>query len=356
MQPLIDGTFVIDGVSHAYNLLPANHRAGHYARSLTRLMHGMHRMLTPEGWRVAETDWERNWTPEELAHMLFVESDVDIATHHVLALDTLYYDGLCSYEKTLECKQRWPDRFLVYAGVDPLEGPAALEKLEQQVEELQPQGLKLYPASWLGESFRHTGWRMDDPTVAFPIFERARRLGIKNIAVHKSLPMGAVPIDPYKVADVAHAADVFPDLNFEVVHGGMSFLDEISLQISLFPNVYVNLEVVGGLVVERERWFGEVLAGLLKWAGPDKIFWGTGAVLMHPQPALEKFWYEYQLPDDLVEVAGIQLTPEIKRKILSENYARFVGLDIEAAKDRIAEDEFAQKRREWLAKNGWGAR
>lgn len=342
---MIDGTFVIDAVTHAYNLHPSNYRAGRYAESLAQLIFGLHTVLSSETHHVSEpTQFMKDWSVEELAHILFVESDIDLAVHHVLPLQTLYHDGLCSYEKTREIQQRWPDRFIVYAGVDPLQSSAALEELERQVDELQPQGLKLYPAAWLGDDYHHTGWRMDDPTVAFPIFERAQALGIKNIAVHKMLPMGAVPIEPYKVDDIGGAADAFPDLNFEIVHGGMAFLDETGMQLSLFPNVYVNLEVTGALIVKRERWFAEALAQLLKWAGPNKIFWGSGTVFSHPQPAIEKFWYEFELPEDLASVAGMQLTPQIKRMILCDNYAAYAGIDVEAAKKKIADDEFAQAR------------
>ncbi|WP_257458945.1 amidohydrolase family protein [Archangium lipolyticum] len=342
---MIGDAFVVDAVTHAYNLHPSNYRAGRYAESLAQLIFGLHTGFSGDGYRIEQAErFLKDWSVKELARILFVESDIDLAVHHVLPLQTLYSDGLCSFEKTLALRKLYPDRFLVYAGVDPLRGTAALEELEQQVEALKPSGLKLYPAAWLGESFRHTGWRMDDPTIAFPLFERARKLGIKNIAVHKGLPMGAVPLEPYKVDDIGGAADAFPELNFEIVHGGMAFLDETGMQLSLFPNVYVNLEVTGALIVKRERWFAEALAGLLKWAGPSKIMWGSGSVFCHPQPALRKFWNDFQLPDDLVSVAGMQVTPEVKRMILGENYARYAGIDIAAAKARIAHDAFSKER------------
>lgn len=342
---MIGDAFVIDAVTHAYNLHPSNYRAGKYAASLAQLIFGLHLEFSGTGYRIDEPErFLKNWSVKELARILFVESDIDIAVHHVLPLETLYHDGLCSFEKTREIKRRYPDRFLVYAGVDPLRGTAALEDLERQSAALSPSGLKLYPAAWLGDAFKHTGWRMDDERIAFPLFERAQKLGIKNIAVHKGLPMGAVPLEPYKVDDIGGAADAFPGLNFEIVHGGMAFLDETGMQLSLFPNVYVNLEVTGALIVKRERWFAEALAYLLKWAGPSKIMWGSGSVFCHPQPAIQKFWNDFQLPDDLVSVAGMQVTPEVKRMILGENYARYAGIDIAAAKARIAHDAFARER------------
>lgn len=49
---------------------------------------------------------------------------------------------------------------------------------------------------------------MDDPEVAFPVFERARQLGIKVIAVHKALPLGPVELRQFLTAgDAGGEAD-----------------------------------------------------------------------------------------------------------------------------------------------------
>src|SRR3546814_8517206 len=60
--------------------------------------------------------------------------------------------------------------------------------------------LPIYPNSWLGSEVR--GWHMDDPEVAFPLFERAQALGIKVIAIHKAVPLGPVPMEHYRVDDI----------------------------------------------------------------------------------------------------------------------------------------------------------
>jgi hypothetical protein len=36
---------------------------------------------------------------------------------------------------------------------------------------------------------------MDDPKVAFPIYEKAQELGIDLIGVHKGVPLGPQPIE-----------------------------------------------------------------------------------------------------------------------------------------------------------------
>src|SRR3546814_6907342 len=51
---------------------------------------------------------------------------------------------------------------------------------------------------------------MDDPEVAFPLFERAQALGIKVIAIHKAVPLGPVPMEHYRVDDIDRALTAFP--------------------------------------------------------------------------------------------------------------------------------------------------
>jgi len=162
------------------------------------------------------------------------------------------------------------------------------------------------------------------------------------------VPLGPVPMEHYRVSDIDRAADAFPDLAFEIVHGGMAFVEETAWQLARFPNVYVNLEILHQFVVARPAAFTQALAGLLDVGGPaaiEKIFWGTGCMAVHPQPSLEAFWYDFEFPPELVKGRGTpQLTHEAKRKILGENYARVIGLDLEGARAAIVDDEFAQRR------------
>ena len=283
---------------------------------------------------------------EDLANLLFLETSTDIAVNHVLPIFA-FKDGLCSYEKAAEANRRWPDRFITYCGVDPLSGQQGIEEMERQVEELDPVGLKLYPESWLTEEAK--GWLMDDPEVAFPFFAKAEELGLKVVAIHKAVPLGPSPLEYYRVDDVDRAAIAFPNLNFEVIHGGMAFLEESAWQIARFHNVYVNLEITTSLLGMRKPLFAQALAGLLTYAGDhalDKIVWGTGAMVFHPQPFIETFVRDFQFSEEQLESGTPELTPERKRKILAENYAGMIGLDLEERLGRIRGDEFDQRRGE----------
>lgn len=341
---MLDGYPVIDAVVHAYNNDPSNY-ANEFAKGLGDLVQAATYATSLPGYRIPRALWHRDWSMEEVAKMSFLEGHTDIAVHHVLPIRA-YKEGLCSIEKTLEAKERWPDRFVVYCGVDPLEGQAALDDLERQVEVLRPAGLKLYPNSWAGEKI--LGWFMDDPEVAFPLFDRARELGIKVVAIHKAVPLGPVPLEHYRMDDIDRAAIEFPDLTFEVVHGGMAFLEETAWQLARFPNVYVNLEITTSLVAVAPAQFARAMATMLRHGGPaaiDRILWGTGAMAYHPRPHVEAFIRDFTFPSSLVEDWGIPpLTAEAKRKILAENYARMIGFDLKERLSAIEDDEFARQR------------
>ena len=345
----LEETFVYDAVIHAYNLERSNYLNERHAEAATELIYGAITEASPPGYKLTREGFIRDWGVGETSRMVFLESDTDMGTFQPIPL-TVYKDGLVADEKAIEAKERWPQRYRTYVSIDPL-GEDPIGKLEEAVETFDPIGVKMYPSSWTADD--HRWWRMDDEEVAFPVFERARELGIDLIAIHKALPVGTVPTEPYKTEDVDEAATSFPDMTFSIVHGGLSFAEETGWQLGRYPNIYVNLEVMGQILAGNEPAFAEAFGELLSIGGErviDQIVWGSGASSAHPQVQLEAF-RDFQFPERLLGPAGKfgpipQLTDEHKRKILGENYADLVGIDIEEAKEGFADDEFAQQRAE----------
>jgi predicted TIM-barrel fold metal-dependent hydrolase len=341
---MIDGIPVIDGIIHAYNLDPSNY-ANRHAGIVSELIVGMVAAMSRPGFVAPRDVYLRDWSIEDTARLVFSESDTDLAVYHVLPLNS-FRDGMCSLEKAIEARRRWPNRIVCYCGVDPLQGNAALDELHRQVELLQPIGLKLYPNSWVGNEAR--GWRMDDPEVAFPVFDCARKLGLKVVAIHKAVPLGPVAMDAYRMDDVDRAAMAFPELNFEVVHGGMAFLEETAWQLARFPNVFINLEVTSAYLGTRPKAFDRVFSTLMSIAGPavlERAIWGTGAIAFHPQPLLESFVREFQFSDETLACTSVaQLTSADKKRILFDNFALMSGIDLGAMLAATQGDEFAPAR------------
>ena len=86
----------------------------------------------------------------------------------------------------------------------------------------------------------------------------------------------------------------------------------------------------------RPRYFGEVMAELLWWVGEDKLLFGSDYAIWTPQWLVESFW-NYQIPEDIsAERGGVQLTDEIKEKILGLNAARLYNIDVAAKTAELA--------------------
>jgi hypothetical protein len=336
---MIDGMFVVDAIVHAYDFSQENVQDNPVARTAYQEIWDSLGATFPPDRVVPRKVACSDWTTEVMTSALFRETSADMAAHHYLTLHSWFRDGLVSRVKNVEVAHRWPQRFFSYVGVDPTKGvEVCIREMREQVQEVpHAVGLKLYPH----QIYPFRSWRMDDPKVAYPLYEAAGELGLKVIAIHKALPLGPVPMDPYRVGDVDCAAIDFPELSFEIVHSGIAFVEETAWAIGRFPNVYANLEVTTFMLANRPRRFGEVLAALMAVGGVDKLLWAaTFPNVVDCQWLLERF-VDYELPDDVSERYGMELTRELKEKILGLNYVHMVGADLDELKAGIAQDEFS---------------
>jgi predicted TIM-barrel fold metal-dependent hydrolase len=336
---MIESAFVIDAVAHSPNFTKENCR-NRSAYELIALIEGLHRYWNPEGYRLPDDHFLVDVDVETIARTLFLESPTDMAVHHHLPLYSWFHDGNVSQEKNAEIARRWPHRIVSYVGLDPTTGPdRCIDSLERQLEDIPGAvGIKFYP-------HQVEPWRtftMDEESL-FPLYRRALELGIKTIAVHKASPLGPVPMNPYRIDDAEGAAYVFPQLNFEIVHSGLAFLEETAQAIARFPNVYANIETTAQLTYFAPGRFEEVLAELLLWGGHEKILYSASLPYGHPRPQIEAIW-DLSLSAEVLDRYRLeQIAPAQKEGILGGNYARMMGIDIEAAKAAIAADEFSQE-------------
>ena len=334
----LDETFVYDSITHAYNMAPSNYRNERHAEGIVGMLAGNTDIGPPE-YHLSPEGFIRDWGVEETANMLFRESQTDMSTFQPVPMYA-FHDGLVANEKAAAVVDRWPDRFRAYAAIDPLrEGWEA--HLEDQAEQFDPLGVKLYPSHWTEDHYE--GWSMGDPEVAFPVFEKAVDMGIDRIDIHKAIPFGPVPRSDYHPGDVDVAAESFPDIDFSIVHAGVAFAEETAWQLARFPNVYANLENTACLVNTRPKKFARALGEMLYWAGPDRIVFSSGATALHPQPPIDAIW-DFEMPEDLRAGEDYpEVTQEDKEKILGKNKLRLMGKDPEQVKKDIKGDKWDKK-------------
>jgi uncharacterized protein len=324
---------VFDGVAHVFNFEKKN-ALGPAGEMFINHLYAFHNALTPEGQPLMAADeFLRQWTVDDIDEMVYRHSSTDMLCAMPLPLTDLFRDGLSPWEECAELASRRPDRTVFWGSVNPLEGRRALDLMERQVGEFGAKAFKFYNVRY--DYGRPFPWRMDDPQVAFPVFEKAQELGVNLIGVHKGVPLGPQPIEATQTWDMDGAAANFPDINFVIFHVGLPFIDEVCWQLIRHPNLYASIAATINFIVRAPRQFAEVLGKLLFWCGEDKIIYGSEAPIWQPQWALDAFW-NFSLPQDLVEGYGYpQLTEQAKRKILGENLLRLHGMDVEATRAKL---------------------
>lgn len=331
------GALVVDAVSHSWNFSSEN-CINETAEHLTHELHANSSALTVPGYEVPESVWFRDNTAEELGSVLFEESDVDFTIYHNTPLFDFFADGGSDLKTGVEFRERFPDRVALYGGVDPLVDDWE-EHMDYLVRDLEVDGIKLYPSEYRdGETLNV---RLNDEGSALPVVQKAETMDVDIVAVHKGVPLGPSSHANLAPDDVEEIAPQFPDLDFQIVHVGFSFLEEMSLALR-HENVWANIEVTGNFMTARPRRFAEILGELLFWGGPDRIMFASGTTFTHPQPLIEALW-DFQIPKDLQEEYGYPaLTDEMKAGILGENALRLLGRDPAVVKEAVADGPTAE--------------
>src|SRR2546422_956806 len=230
---------------------------------------------------------------------------------------------------------------------DPRDGEAGKAMLEEQVKKFsirpfQMRNVKLYTAEWKEENGGMSrGWRLDSPE-AFQFLEKNRELGINVQVAHKGPTVWPLDKDAFDIGDVDTAATSFPDMKFVVTHIGLPRLDDFCWVATQDKNIYAGMAVAMAFVHNRPRYFAEMMANLLYWLGPDRILFSADYAHWHPKWIIQDF-LNFEMPEDLKKEYGVDLTMEIKKKILGEITAQVWGVDIEQQKKKLKNDELSKK-------------
>lgn len=343
---MLNDVFVLDAIAHAYNFSRANRIGQPYADGIERGTYEGHRDMSPIGRPDLVLDRETFSNdicdPGITGDVLFRESHTDAIVYHELPLFGYFKDGGSPLWVGEQMRERWPGRVFLYGGISPNQ-PNALDRVDDLVERHRISGIKLYPHDLVDGTLR--SFRLDDEALLYPILERVRKHGLKTVAIHKAIVMGPVPIEPYLPFDIGAAARAFPDITFEIVHGGYAFIEETAALLSWHPNVTVSMEGTSALIARSPRRFLEIIGALMAAGAADRILWAIGGLVLHSRWYEEAFW-QLEMPEDLMTGYGFPpLTEAVKRKILGLNAARVLGIDADALLRDTAGDGCAKPRR-----------
>jgi hypothetical protein len=264
-------------------------------------------------------------------------------------------------------------RVLSHGLLRPNLGARELEEMERQVKDLQIDAWKMYTGAEIGEK----AWFMDDEKVAYPFWEKTRKLGIKNLCVHKGLPLGFFNEKACTPHDLEKAAKDWPDLNFIVYHSGfrgfgpvgrgtgpevkderkndpqeVPWISDILRILKRNPglkNIYFEL---GSTFNMTSMYAPDVclhlLGQMIQVAGADHILWGTDSIWGgSPQHQIERLRRLKMKPELREKYKYPELTDAIKEQIFGRNAARLFGIDPQAKRQAIKADRLSQLREEY---------
>lgn len=341
---MLNGMIVADATAHGYNWRPDNLAVPESQRIVDGSW-ALHQTMTKDHpqLRLTEDEFKQDWTGRDIADALFYETGIDLVSYHGTPIYDFFRDGHSATKKGFELLREYPNRIVVYGAMNPW-GLDSASAIRDEVDRLVDQGatgLKLYAARYdRGATLAN---RMDDDAYAYPMIERAIERGVRVIASHKALPIGPVSYEPYGVSDFPLACARYPEMNFEVVHAGMAFVQETAFLASTQPNCWFNLETSFAIQTRQPRRFAEFMGMLMRSGAGDRILYASGFSLFHPRLALQSF-LDFQMPDDLVDGFGMpQITDAMKEKILGLNYLRLHGIDPADFRKTTSSDEVSER-------------
>lgn len=319
-----DGMFIFDNVIHMYDNKPDNLNPS--GQLTARNLIGMGELFSNKQYPANDHFLDHELSVEEAGRIMFSESDTDIAMAQTVPLFGWWKDGFSPVRRQYSLKEAYPDRVLFCGGVDPLyQGiDGCLSEMTRQVEELGAVSFKFYQAH-----DNSLSWRIDDRQIAYPIWEKVLELGINNVQFHKGVPFGTERMEHMHPTDLQQAALDFPDLNFIIHHLGDPYIDESISIASRNSNVWLALSAWINIYPIMPREALKRLGKALMYVGPDRLLYGSEAFVWPNVQGYIELFCDLEMPENLQEDYGFPpITREDKRKILGENYAGMLGIDV----------------------------
>ena len=207
------------------------------------------------------------------------------------------------------------------------------------------------------------GFFLDDDA-GLAMIEKARKLGIRNIAIHKGLPFGSESYVHSTCVDVGRVAKRYPDVNFLIYHSGFvtgktegpydpqrsDGIDALVTSLrenNIKPgsNVYAELGSTWRFLMRDPDAAAHALGKLFKHVGEDNVLWGTDSIWYgSPQDQIQAF-RTFQISDALAAKHGYsKITPALRAKVFGRNALAVYKIPADVLKKHLTADQVARNR------------
>ena len=247
-------------------------------------------------------------------------------------------------------------RLLLHGRVNPNQ-PGDLEGMDELAQKWRVSAWKTYTQYGPGGK----GYFLSDD-VGTRFIERARKLGVKVICVHKGLPFGQRSYEHSQCSDIGVVAKRFPDVRFLIYHSGFvtsvkegpygqkDGIDTLirSLEengVKPGSNVYAELGSTWRFLMRDPEQAAHAMGKLIKHCGEDNVLWGTDSIWYgSPQDQITAF-RTFQISTDFRDkYAYPEITPALRAKIFGLNATKVYGISADEVKKVISRDRISAER------------
>ena len=296
--------------------------------------------------------------PEEFIKDVFMDSDTDLMVLSFVPStrerEPLTIEEAAATARIVE-RMEGTHRLYIHGRVNPNQ-PGDLEAMDELASRHRIAAWKAYTQFGPGGK----GFFLDDEAgTAF--VEKARKLGVRNIAVHKGFPFGKQSYEQSTCVDVGRAAKKFPDINYLIYHSGFvaekpegpydpnrqDGVDALvtSLQkngIKPGSNVYAELGSTWRFLMRDPDSAAHALGKLFKACGEDNVLWGTDSIWYgSPQDQIQAF-RTFQIAPELRAKHGYpEITPAIRAKVFGLNALKIYKVPDDVLRKHLPKDRVA---------------
>jgi predicted TIM-barrel fold metal-dependent hydrolase len=247
-------------------------------------------------------------------------------------------------------------RLLLHGRVNPNQ-PGDLEGMDELAQKWRVSAWKTYTQYGPGGQ----GYFLSDE-LGTRFIERARKLGVKVICVHKGLPFGSRSYEHSQCSDIGVVAKRFPDVKFLVYHSGfvtsvkegpygqkdgIDTLIRSLLENDVKPgsNVYAELGSTWRFLMRDPEQAAHAVGKLISYCGADNVLWGTDSIWYgSPQDQIVAF-RTFQISSEFRERYGYpEITAALRAKIFGLNGASVYGISAGELKRVLARDRVSAEK------------